>query len=397
MKRLIGFFFLLAAILVPVLVQAEDETFLPYQQSGVDAANTNCEAFAAPEEPTVVSILCSIDEGYEPFEMVCGPDKTLYIVAFRKDEFLPKNGLLSAIAPDGTEKWKRSVSFLTWAPAIESGGDVYTASGDSVCRIAPDGRERWVYRDEKMNYEGAYLIPGHGLLVWGSSGPRSLKTTWDMALGSLTMLDPRGTKKWSRIGSYFRPVLCAAEEIACFGEDEKGRGLLVISPEGREIRFTPAWLPSWDVSLAGDGFLSVEFGRMRFFSLDGQSLWNWRHLDGLPRFPTIAPNGNIYVSSDDGVELACHGRDGKVKWQTRGQLGSNMRPLAFADSRVLICSTPGYGPLRVSLVDAKGQPVWSKGLPAPGAGIPANALAAFSDGTILVGLKNGRIYALKQQ
>lgn len=152
-----------------------------------------------------------------------------------------------------------------------------------------------------------------------------------------------------------------------------------------------------DVSFAGAGLLTVDFGRMRMVSLDGQSLWNWRHLDGLPRLPALAPNGNIYVCSDDGVELACHGHNGKVRWQTRGQLGSNMRPLAFADSCVLICSDPSYGQLRVSLIDANSQPVWSKGLPASGTGIPANALAAFSDGTVFVGLENGRIYALKQQ
>ncbi len=133
----------------------------------------------------------------------------------------------------------------------------------------------------------------------------------------------------------------------------------------------------------------------------GKLLWKQRTGDLVWTSPAIAPNGTVYIGSDDDRLLALDGKDGKILWQfTAGPCRPSAGPgpesarcdvdgVALAPDGTVLASADGLyaiSPAGVQLWKFSLGPVHCASTPAVG-----------KDGTLYVGCQDGGFYALSSQ
>ncbi len=189
-------------------------------------------------------------------EPAFGPDGTIYLAAY-------DNPFLYALQSDGTFKWSYRLNEITSsgvasAPAIGADGTIYFGGKDNnLHAVRPDGLLKW-----KINLgswvEGSPAIGVDGTIYVGSN------------VGSFFAINPTGTQKWSiRMDVFF--------STPTIGSD----GKIYVGCNSKLYAFSPNGIEDWNADINYHPFRP-------------------------PTGPAIAPDGTVYVGTQDGKLYAIH-------------------------------------------------------------------------------------------
>ncbi|MGE5396827.1 MAG: CARDB domain-containing protein [Chitinophagales bacterium] len=143
---------------------------------------------------------------------VIGSNGTIYVGGVvTNSQTNEVRGMLIAVGTDGNKKWEHSFSSGitpdqgTGHPAIGPDGTVYVGLQKenewTLCilsAINPDGSEKWQYQSAGAKINGAPAVAPDGTIYFGGARNNSF---------CLVALDPNGTPKWSVPGTWSCPVI----------------------------------------------------------------------------------------------------------------------------------------------------------------------------------------------
>jgi outer membrane protein assembly factor BamB len=297
----------------------------------------------------------------------------------------------------GRTPWAFRTSGLVWGtPVIDTLGNVYVGSADKrFYALAPDGTLRWSATlpdvGDSLIDSAAALTPSGLVVVPGGDGALH-------AFDALT-----GAEKWtfaSRYGDQQRGVLVGSfEGNVTVGPDgllyagcDDGH-LYCVDAQGRERWSFATGMMIWSAPAFDPTARWLAFGSLdkRLYVLDRASGREIAHYTGGAEFkssPAIDDEGRIYAGCSDGslYALVLEGGARLVRrWSfaTRGEVYSSP---ALADDRLVFGSQDGS----VYAVSTSGELAWRY---ETGSRVSASPLVT-RDGVVLVGAKNGRLYAL---
>ncbi len=319
-----------------------------------------------------------------------GNDGTIYAGSFDRQVY--------ALNPDGTLKWVHPTrSNFTAGPAIGSDGTIYIGGTDQDLRVygCPDGSTRsevvgYLYainpdgsRKWRITLSGAIdsspAIALDGTIYIGSDGdnvdlsfdrtdqcddnsiiPPSDALSWFPVNGHLYAITPNGTIKWDfrtigdvdsspAIGS--DGTIYVGSDAYIFGYGEDATKYLTFNPtaEGYFYAIHPNGTLIWvfdafgDVdsspAIGSDGTIYFGSDKNDVFALnpDGSIKWVYPTLDDVDSSPAIASDGTVYVGSDD-ENLYALNPDGSLKWryETGGDVDSS--PSIWSDGTIYVGS-----------------------------------------------------------
>lgn len=357
-----------------------------------DAQRTGQSPFVGPQQVSAPKWTFTLDPP-SPIESSpsIGPDGTIYFGAL--------NGVIYALRPDGTLKWKWPTGNFSWidsSPAVTSDGLIIFGTG--VRETASNDGEKsaiWVLKDQgsypqfllRKNglgppFEASPLITPSGLVVIGSQDTflyalslelRSFAWIYQGILGPINSspamgpdgtlyvgsqdghlhaITPTGEKKWAfPTGGWIEstPVV-DSEGVVYFGSlDGK---VYAVRPDG-----TPKWAYSLNKpgeppvaiysspALGKDGTLYVgaENGKLYALRTDGTLKWIFPPQGNLgPIFssPCVGADGTVYFGSDD-FNIYAVGPDGKEKWRYPTGSFVTSSPAIAPDGTLYVGSTDG--------------------------------------------------------
>ena len=291
-----------------------------------------------------------------------GEDSTIYIGS--------NDGKLYAINPDGTKKWE----FLTGggiesSPAIGEDGTIYFGSDDQkLYAVNPDGTKKW-----EFFAGGEPSSP-----VIGSDGTIYIGFTYYISSsmdGKLYAINPDGTKKW---------------EFSTVG----GIGLSS-AIDANDVIYVCSFDMSFDVG--GNGLYAI--------NPDGTKKWSFEstHWDWFDSYPVIGADGRIYVGSFalqagggcDSWFYAIEPNNGYFIWKVRfaeDLFGSACKPAISSDGIIYVPTRWGLYAIDPNreIKNEEDRIRWrfyaSCGMSSPAIG---------PDGTIYVGGRDGKLYAVR--
>ena len=220
-------------------------------------------------------------------------------------------------------------------PAVDHRGTIYVLSDDrTLYAVSALGRERWRYPVGRKLAAGPVIVYDGTILIGTSSG-------------ILLAAAPNGRLRWM-----FSP-----RSGAC------------LSP-----------------ALAADGsiILPTAGGTIYGLSYTGEERWRYQVRAELASSPSIGRDGTIFVGTTDRRLLALN-RDGSKKWEL--ELPARVGTPAIDREGNLYVSAAG-----VHRISPEGILVWSYGIPADTADPVIR-----SDGAIIAGAGNGRLYAISPE
>ena len=235
---------------------------------------------------------------------VLGPDGTVYF-GMGNNSFVA--GGLYALNPNGTFKWRSTVTTSACDPAVASDGTIYIGSDEGyLYAVKPDGSLKWKY------------YTGNDTDAWNGSKPligadgTIYITTWPNH--DLYAVYPDGTLKWTSAG------------VADPGS------AMVIGPDG--------------TLYCGDTNV------IRAINLDGSVKWTVDNIGGGNAFFALGPDGTIYVSSQ--WHLFALNPDGSVKWDYSGSLFYSAASTAPDGTIYVVGRSPG----RLLALNPDGSTKW---------------------------------------
>ena len=252
---------------------------------------------------------------------------------------------LGAFRPDGTVIWDDSIgsSGIRFTPAVGPDGTVYVCSYDSLIALNPDGTRKWAYGDTTgsrpesspaVGADGTVYIVWHTqndyLLALNPTGEAKWTFNQDYPFGTelaiagdgtiyawggsyIWAVNPDGTQKWKGAGDYVTKLVIGPDGTA-YTLAQDGRRLVTWTANGSD-----GW--SYDThtewtghmpgtpALAENGVICFSSGddTLRFINPDGSLLSAFECDAPVTGSPTIAPDGTIYVTAEDGYLYAIKG------------------------------------------------------------------------------------------
>ncbi|HSH15004.1 MAG TPA: PQQ-binding-like beta-propeller repeat protein, partial [Verrucomicrobiae bacterium] len=210
-----------------------------------------------------------------------------------------REGMLHAFGPDGVEKWTFPTgSELYGAPAIGNDGTIYFGSLDNkLYALNPNGIKKWEL-DLGSPVQMPPAIAGNGVLYIGT-------------FGKMQGISPGGSVLWTYSGlpdnSRWSPAI---------GTD----GNLYFGNYDRLSSLTSAGVFQWQIQtdqgyatpvMLADGSLLVRGSnsRLHHYNSNGTLRREFSNLSyqsiSIP--PTVAPDGTVYVTNNDGELVALNG------------------------------------------------------------------------------------------
>jgi outer membrane protein assembly factor BamB len=217
--------------------------------------------------------------------------------------FGSSSGRLHAVTRDGVERWSSPFAtggIIDSSPAIAADGTIYVGSWDkNLYAVTPGGVERWRFPTGGV-ISSSPAIGADGTIYVGSEDQR------------LYALSPDGARKWEYLTNgpiQSSPVL-GADGTVYFGAD---RHFYALHPADA-VETREKWKTDLGSTLAstaavrGDGVIifGADDGKVRALEPDtGAVRWVFdtqpRYGDVIESSPVVAPDGSIYVGSEDGM------------------------------------------------------------------------------------------------
>ncbi len=249
--------------------------------------------------------------------------------------------LLGLVAPGAEDKpYRLDWRYVTGGkivtkPAVDHRGMIYALSDDrTLYALSPLGQERWRFPVGRKLSAGPVVTYDGTVLV----GTRS---------GILLASGANGRLRWMfspRTGSCLTPALGADGSIV----------------------------------------LAMASGTVYCLSYRGEERWRYQVRAELAASPSIGTDGTVYIGTPDHRLLALN-RDGSKKWEL--ELPARVGTPVIDDSDALYLSAAG-----IHRVTPEGTLEWSYSIPAETADPVLR-----SDGAIIAGARNGRLYALSPE
>jgi outer membrane protein assembly factor BamB len=229
--------------------------------------------------------------------------------------YVPASNFLSALNPDGSEKWSRgekrgltSIGDVT----IDDQGTIYAGS-DGLNAFNPDGSLKWTIPNLGGAPENHSVAIGQNNTIYFMRGGKLCAATTE----GLIIWEEHGTEM---IPQSFAPVIDSAGVIYCqAGPRRSGiralasdRSLKEVFRRDEETLFSP-FQPGIDQ------FGNLYFGgRKNLYAVDsrGGLRWIFKTDDYVPNSPAIAPDGTIYFGCADGYLYAVNS-SGELRWKFR--------------------------------------------------------------------------------
>lgn len=220
-------------------------------------------------------------------------------------------------------------------PAVDHRGMIYALSDDrTLYALSPLGRERWRFPVGRKLSAGPVVTYDGTVLVGTQSG-------------ILLASGANGRLRWMfspRTGSCLTPALGADGSIV----------------------------------------LVTSSGTVYYLTYRGEERWRYQVRGKVAASPSIGSDGTVYIGSTDHRLLALN-RDGRKKWEI--ELPARVGTPVIGDSDALYVSAAG-----IHRVTPEGTLEWSYSIPADTADPVLR-----SDGAIIAGASNGRLYALSSE
>ncbi|MFC1490616.1 PQQ-binding-like beta-propeller repeat protein [Candidatus Latescibacterota bacterium] len=267
-----------------------------------------------------------------------GEDGTIYIGS--------KDGLLYALNPNGTLKWKYSTNGPIWSsPAIGSNGVIYIGSDDTALHaVNPNGTGKWKYLTDGEIWASPaignngdiyfssfdnifYALKSDGTKKWEYEIGTMMISSPSISLsgniyfgaidGNLYALRTDGTLKWSF------PTDAEIYSSPAIGDDGtvyvgNNNSMYAVNPDG-----TKKWYTYFEnvvessPAIGEDGTIYVGVDDGNLYALNpynGSIIWSFAAEDMIVSSPAVGNDGTIYVGSNEGVLYAIS-PDGNKKWQ----------------------------------------------------------------------------------
>ncbi len=296
---------------------------------------------------------------------VIGADGTIYFGA--------RNGKLYAVDQNGNQKWSFETGYeIVSSAAIAAGGSIYVTSKDGrLYAFNPDGSVKWVYTSGDM-IEASPVIGGDGSVYIGCMD------------GRLIAVNADGQDKWTfTTGGLDAAVAIAAD--GCIYAASRDGYLYCIKPDGSakwecKLDATPG-SPAVDKDntiyvCAGKSLYAVNAKGQIKFTL------NLNQAREKKCSPAIAADGCIYL----GADMLYRFTPGSANDWTAG-IYSCSGLLVEANGNILVASDYTSGVCYV--VDQTGKKIWEYQV-----GGVEGTPALDQDGTIYLGSRDGRLYAI---
>jgi outer membrane protein assembly factor BamB/subtilisin family serine protease len=266
-----------------------------------------------------------------PSTVAIAPDGTLH--------FVDTLGYLYALNPDGSRKWRYSLSGYgtVSSPAVGSDGTVYV--GDSfyyVHAVNPDGTRKWRTQTQGI-VQSSPALAGDGTILVRSDD------------GLLSALDPSGGNvRWTfRTGTgpattYSSPAIAPDGTVYCAGADSR---LYAISPNGVARWNFPTDFIFASPTIANDGtvYFGVSAPTRRFYALnpDGSLKWEYIVGDTVSSSAAIGLDGTVYFGCAD-RKLYALSSSGQLRWTYEtGDAIRRCSPAVASDGTIYFGSLDG--------------------------------------------------------
>ena len=293
---------------------------------------------------------------------VIGVDGTIYIGSH--------NGILYAINPDGSEKWRFDagppIYDVRWnvsksmmaTPAIAEDGTIYIySSANYLFALNPDGSEKWRFYVKWGNdFWSSPTIGSDGTIFIGSARSQEDKDYE----GGLHAINPDGTEKW------------------LFSDDSGVTSTAAIGSDGHIYFGGNIAHPS------GQGNLGIIYA----LKPNGEQIWNYTTEAWMESSPLIADDGIIYSGSGRDARVYTLDGDGSLKWFFQAEVGLSSVPILGVDGTVYV----GAWDCNMYALNPGGSVIWKYKTPDAFEGIISSP-AIGSEGTIYVGSNSGNFYA----
>lgn len=311
-----------------------------------------------------------------------GPDGTVYVTSHGRK--------LSAVAPDGSERWGLLIGESHTSVAIRADGVLYVASEEAgnlfLYGVNPTGEERWRYGFDDEVHSSPVIAPDGTIYLCGHDG-------------KVHAVGPDGVKRWTvEVGDCHGSPALATDGTVYVGSERTGRfyalrtdGLVSWELEvGGPIESSPA------VGADGTIYFGADDGKLYAVSPGGAKKWELQTAGPIISSPAISGGrkggvggcapGVILVGSRDG-KLYAVSTDGALQWSypTGPILFSS--PALDGDAIAYIGSSNG----KLSAIDCDGTLRWDF---ATGGRISNSSAAIGSDGTLYIASDDGGLYAL---
>jgi outer membrane protein assembly factor BamB len=296
------------------------------------------------------------------------------------------------LPPRGGQVWPSPYTIpgalMLASPAVAPDGTIYVGATDGKLHaVKPDGTAQ----------PGFPFVPIGTLYSFNSSPAIGADGTIYVGRhdGRVYAINPNGTQKWSYLtgGSVRSSPAIGPDESIYFGSyDNKVYALdpnTGLVKSGWPIATTSAFRSSPAISPDGAIYIGCNDGKLYAFLPSGATKSGWPHATGAAIYgsPAVGADGTIYVGSTDG-KLYAFNPDGSYKGgpfnagasvQSSPAIGPEGNVYFGADSGAVYALSSGRALLQT----------WSFVL------IVDSSLAVASDGTVVIGTWNQRVYGLK--
>lgn len=223
-----------------------------------------------------------------------GDNGTIYFGSLQSSFPLPPAAYLTALNPNGTEKWMYQIgdSEIYSSPAIGDDGTIYIGSPDyNLYALNSDGTEKWRFTSGGI-IDSSPAIDSDGIIYVGSNDDRLY-----------AIYSNNGTEKWNFTTGHY---ITSSPAVASDGTIYIGSGdnkIYALNPNGTERwNFTTGDSVYSSPAIGSDG--TVYFGSFdnKIYALnpDGSEKWNYSTVGDVWSSPAIASDGTVYIGSTDG-------------------------------------------------------------------------------------------------
>lgn len=318
---------------------------------------------------------------------VIGQNDIIYIVT--------ENGDFYSIFPNGTINWNFTSSGSSRStPVIDSDGNVYFGSGETLYCLSSNGTKMWEFQADGYIGMSSPVIDDSGNIYFGSDN------------GFFYSINPDGTQRWNFTASYSIYSSPAIDDNGnlYFGTLEK---LYTLYPNG-----TQKWNYSTGgikraVAIDSQGNIIVTTEDSSYngwlYNIFNNGTLNWRRdINEQIGYssPAIGTNGNIYICYSRGGRecIRAYTQDGNINWSTSlrppstGSMGINTSPTISSEGTIYF----QVNSQTLFAVDKFGNEIWHFTSPYKDnfGEAETSCPAIGSDGTIYLGNTDGYFFAL---